>query len=570
MTLTAESRELPCIRKRYVDVPHGQVHLRVGGRGPAVVLLHDSPRSSVMHVPNIAWLGGRFTVYALDTPGYGNSTPLPADPAPSIPDFAAALEGTLEALGLTRPAVYGFHTSSKIALELATRPTAPLGGAVLDGLSLPATPPPEEFIGRYMRPFRVSNDGSHLATQWSKILDFHRFFPWFRREAAMRLDMALPDDAALHTYALDTLMAGSSWSSAYAAAMRYPARDALAAVRHPLTFTCRSDDVLFGFLATLPEPLPAGARRVPLGPSQAEWRDQLGAWLGEYAEPAEPPPPPDPLTGRTAAMRRGYVDLQQGQVQLRLVGVGPRAPLLMLHDLPGSAATLEALGALMAQDRSVLMPDLPGCGESDALAAPTAAGYIEALLACLDRLQVEAVDVFAEHLASPLALELAHRAPRRVRRLVFDGLPPLAAAQREALLPRYCPALSPRRDGANWLAGWHLLGDRECAWPWFDRSRAAVRRRTPSLDAETRHRVLVDLFKQPERYGDGAGAALALPLEERLAALSAPLTVLYDPVDARDAQVPGAVAGRANARAVERPSGEMAELAEALRRSLDG
>jgi pimeloyl-ACP methyl ester carboxylesterase len=558
------------IRKRYVDVAHGQVHLRVGGRGPAVVLLHDSPRSSVMHLPNIGWLGEQFTVYALDTPGYGNSTPLPAEPAPAIADFAAALEATLHALGLDRPAVYGFHTSSKIALELATRPQAPLGGAVLDGLSLPAAPPPEAFIASYMLPFSVAEDGSHLVTQWSKILDFHRYFPWFRREAASRLDMALPDDAALHAYALDTLMAGASWSSAYAAAMRYPARDSLASVRHPLTFTCRSDDVLFGFLAALPEPLPAGARRVPLGPAPEEWRANLAAWLAEYAAPGEPPRPPDPLDARSAAQRRGYVDVADSQVHLRLAGEGPRVPLLMLHDLPGSAAALERLGALLAQDRTVLMPDLPGCGESDALETPTAAAYVEALLGCLDRLRMEVVDVFAEHLASPLALELAERAPRRVRRLVFDGLAPTAAQERTALAERYCPRLQPRRDGANWLSGWHFLGDRECSWPWFDRSRAAVRRRTPTLDAPTRHAVLVDLLKQPGRCGDGLAAALSVPLEARLSATQAPLTVLYEPSDVRDARVPAALAGRPDSRILAVAPRRTWEVAEALRRSLDG
>jgi pimeloyl-ACP methyl ester carboxylesterase len=570
VTAGADGNALPPIRKLYVDVPHGQVHLRIGGRGPAVVLLHDSPRSSAMHVRNIGWLGSRFTVYALDTPGYGNSTPLPADPAPTIPGFAAALAATLQALGLVRPAVYGFHTSSKIALELAARPQAPLGGAVLDGLSLPAAPPSEEFIASYMLPFRVAEDGSHLATQWSKILDFHRFFPWFRREAAARLDMALPDDAALHAYALDTLMAGAAWSSAYAAAMRYPAREAFPRIRHPLTFTCRSDDVLFGFLAILPEPLPPGARRVPLGPAPEEWRAQVAAWLAEYAGPGEPPLPPDPLVARTSALRRGYVDLPEGQVHLRLAGPSTGTPLLMLHDLPGAAAAVEPLGTIMAQDRTVLMPDLPGSGESDPVATPAAARYVEALLGCLDRLQLDVVDVYAGHLASPLALELAHRAPVRVRRLVLDGLPPLAAEERGALQTHYCPSLAPRRDGANWLTGWHLLGDRECCWPWFDRSRAAVRRRTPTLDAATRHRILVELLKQPERYRDGVVAALAVPLQDRLAALPAPLTVLYDPADLRDAHVPAALSGRANARSVEFAARGTDELAQALRRSLDG
>lgn len=557
------------VRKRYVTVPHGQVHLRVAGAGPPVVLLHDSPRSSVMHLPNLGWLGRRFTVYALDTPGYGRSTPLPAEPAPTIPDFAAALGHALGALGLERPAVYGFHTSSKIALALATLPGAPLGGAVLDGLSLPASPPPEAFIARYMQPFAVSGDGSHLASQWSKVLDFHRWFPWFSQTAATRLDMDLPDDDALHAYAMDTLMAGPAWSSAYAAAMRYPAREAIGRVRLPLTFTCRADDVLYAYLDALPDPLPPGSRRAPLAAGRDEWQRRLAEWFAEYAAPAAVPPPPDPLDEPGPQARRAYVDHADGQVHLRLAGEGPRPPLLMLHDLPGSAAALEPLAGVLATDRRVVAPDLPGCGESDALTTATATAYADALLGCLDRLRLDAVDLYAEHLAAPLAMELARRAPQRVRRIACDGLPPLQAAARAALLPDYCPSLAPRRDGTHWLAAWHLLGDREASWPWFDRRRSAARRRSPALDAATRQRVLVDLLRQPGRYADPLTAALAAPVAETLAALQTPVTVLVDAGDVRDAGVPQAVAGVPAVQCRSKPA-DRAEYAAALRACLDG
>jgi pimeloyl-ACP methyl ester carboxylesterase len=558
----------PAIRKRYVDVPHGQVHLRTAGDGPPVVLLHDSPRSSVLHLPNLPWLGRRFSVYALDTPGYGNSTPLPAEPAPTIPDFAAALADTLRALGLRRPAVYGFHTSSKIALALATRPQAPLGGAVLDGLSLPAAPPPEDFIASYMLPFRVHADGSHLATQWSKVLDFHRWFPWFRREAANRLPLALPGDDALHAYAVDVMMAGAAWSSAYAAAMRYAARETFASVCHPLMITCRADDVLFGYLDALPAPLPGLVRRAPLGPDLEGWRAAVGEWLGGYAEPQALGGIADPLEAGGAGLRRGYVDLPGGQVHLAVAGTGDRPPLLLLHDLPGSAAAVEALGLALASDRRVLLPDLPGCGESDPLDEATPAGCAAALLACLDRLRLETVDVYAEHLAAPLALELVGLAPRRVRRIVCHGLPPLSPDARAALLPDYCPSFAPRRDGTHWLAAWHLFGDREAAWPWFDRSRGAVRPLTPSLDAATRQRLVLDLMKQPLRYARTVAAALAAPLEAWLRALPAAVVVLLDAADPRDAGLAEGLAGRPGIRVDAAPL--PAERAGALRNLLDG
>ena len=143
--MTSEPGPLP-IRKGFVDVPHGQVHYRTAGFGPPVVLLHDSPRSSSMHVPMLQALGREFTAIAIDTPGYGHSTPLPAEPRPEIPDFARALATTLEAFGIERCPVYGFHTSSKINLQFAIDHPARVSLAIIDGLNLPPGGPSDEFI----------------------------------------------------------------------------------------------------------------------------------------------------------------------------------------------------------------------------------------------------------------------------------------------------------------------------------------------------------------------------------------------------------------------------------------
>ena len=102
------------IRRGYVDVSWGQVHYRWAGSGPPVVLLHDSPRSSVLHVDLMAALATDFTVFALDTAGFGNSTPLPG--TPEVPDFAEGLAAALTGLCLGRSVVYWLHSSSKIAL----------------------------------------------------------------------------------------------------------------------------------------------------------------------------------------------------------------------------------------------------------------------------------------------------------------------------------------------------------------------------------------------------------------------------------------------------------------------
>jgi pimeloyl-ACP methyl ester carboxylesterase len=526
------------VRKRYLDLAHGQVHYRVGGRGPPVVLLHDSPRSSIMHLPQFQWLGQRFTVFALDTPGYGNSTPLPADPAATIADFGSALGEALRALDIAPCPVYGFHTSSKIALDLASRADTPLSAAILDGLSLPPGPPDEDFIRRYMKPFAVAADGSHLAAQWSKVLDFHRFFPWFAHSAATRLEMALPDDGHLHTYCMDTLMAGAAWSSAYAAAMRYPARAAIGQLRVPVAFACRSDDVLYRYLDELPDPLPAGCQLLRIGAGQAEWRDRIGERLAAFAGPGQAH-----TSARPASASHDYLDHLGGQLHVHRHGQGTGVPLVMLHDLPGSSASLQPLAEAIAAHRPVLRIDLPGCGESDALPGAALGAYADVLLECLAQAALESVDVYAEHLAVPLALELARREGSCVRRLVLDGVPPLSAGQRAAIGARYCPSLLPRRDGTHLLAAWHLLRDREFSWPWFERGIEAVRRRAPALEPAQLHAMTVDVLKQPAHYGEAAQAALAAPFEDWLAGIAQPVLLLGDEVDVRDREL-AAVAGR--------------------------
>ena len=88
------------IRREFINVDGQEVHFRIAGNGPPIVLLHDSPRSSVLHLPQLEHFADEFTVIALDTPGYGNSAPLPREPRPEIGDFADSLAATLTALAI--------------------------------------------------------------------------------------------------------------------------------------------------------------------------------------------------------------------------------------------------------------------------------------------------------------------------------------------------------------------------------------------------------------------------------------------------------------------------------------
>jgi pimeloyl-ACP methyl ester carboxylesterase len=449
------------VRRGFVNVAHGQVHYRYAGHGPAVLLLHDSPRSSVMHTSMLRSLAGKFTAIAIDTPGYGLSSPLPATPRPEIPSFAAALAEACAALGIERCPVYGFHTSSKITLQYAIDHPDRVSLAIIDGLNLPPGGPSEAFIERYMKPFHLSDDGSHLAVAWAKGRDLFRFFPWFDKSPTARLPLDLPDDKFLHGYVLDMLMSREHYATAYSAAMRYLALPRVREVRAPTVFMCRSNDPLYPFLDALPADLPAHCSIERLGPDADAWRERVTALMQSATSTAGALRLPDPLACADHAETRGYLNLPQGQLHVRRYGAAgstPR-PCLVLPELPGSTAQTRPLCEALATDRVVYALDLPGIGESDALPMPDAPAYVDALLRALEVLGLTSVDIYARFTAAPLALELARQASNRVHALVLDGLPPATAAERRVLWKQYCPAIAPRWDGS------HLFALRGCTKP---------------------------------------------------------------------------------------------------------
>ena len=522
------------VSKGCVDVPQGEVHFRYGGKGPTLVLLHDSPRSSVVHVPNIEWLGEHFTVLALDTPGYGLSSPLPID-RPSIPDFSRALADTLTALGVERCALYGFHTSSKIALQFAVDHPQRAALTILDGLSLPVQMPDEDYLAQYLKPVTPTPEGDYIVRQWCKNLDFHRYFPWFSLAAESRFAMDLPDDRALHEYATDVFMAGDHWSGAYGAALSYAALPVITRLRSPTVVMCRQGDVLYGHLDRLPLTMPNGCRvaRVPDAPGA--WRTQMLGILREISGTgAGWQPPPNPNSSSVHWQRHRYVNLVHGQVRVGLRGSSTsEAPVLLLNDLPGTPRELDAIAAELATDRVVITLELPGLGESDPLPSPTLGAYVSVIDETLEALGCDSVDVIAEGLGTAFGCALAANRPRRVRRLALDGVPMIRTRDRKRFVREYCPRILPDRAGSHLLRLWEQLRTMQMTWPWFERTAGAARLHTPEIDAQALHAALVDVMKQPDTYGDAARAALDASIRDIVRGIAQPTLVVHDAKDAR-------------------------------------
>jgi len=162
------------IRRAFADLSVGQVHYAACGdpTAPAVLLLHQSPRSWTEYRAVLPLIGARRRAIAMDTAGFGDSADggVPA----SIEQWARVACELLDALGIEKVDVVGHHTGGVIAVELAAAFPQRVRSLVLS--STPYTDEPFRKA-RAQRPpideVAPSEDGTHLAALWQKRQGFY-------------------------------------------------------------------------------------------------------------------------------------------------------------------------------------------------------------------------------------------------------------------------------------------------------------------------------------------------------------------------------------------------------------
>ncbi|MFQ6398831.1 alpha/beta fold hydrolase [Nocardia sp. KC 131] len=117
------------MRFGYADTSFGQLHYAEQGSGPALLLLHQTPRSWDEFRELIPLLANEFRVIAMDMPGFGASAALPAPQ--TIEAYAGAAWELLDALGIERATAFGHHTGAAVAMEMAAERSACLDAVVL-------------------------------------------------------------------------------------------------------------------------------------------------------------------------------------------------------------------------------------------------------------------------------------------------------------------------------------------------------------------------------------------------------------------------------------------------------
>ncbi len=129
-----------------------------------VLCLHQTPNSSQVFVEFISELARDRIVYAVDTPGLGESDSF-AEP-PEIADYARSMLAFLENEKLGPVDIVGYHTGASIALEIAALQSDQIKSMMLVGLALFNE---EERAGFFNSPWPrpIEADGSHLQHEWN-------------------------------------------------------------------------------------------------------------------------------------------------------------------------------------------------------------------------------------------------------------------------------------------------------------------------------------------------------------------------------------------------------------------
>ena len=481
--------------RHFIHINGRWVHYRRFGEGPAVLVLHGSPQSSCAVAPFCRALAveGHCAI-APDTPGNGLSTPLGGEP--SSADYAEALSGFADALGLGRVGLYGFHTGAAIACVFAARFAARVSAVAFNGLSAWTEAERKALLAAYLPRFAPVWDGSHMTWAWARIEEQTVFFPWYESTPASRMVYDVPPPAALHQNAIDLLEAGDGYRAPYASAFNFRTDLWLPRVSCPTLIVAAARDPLRPHLTR-----PVFATR-----AVATFDDQAGlaatALAHLAAHPGDPPPPP-PASGEDGdGLARGW---QEGIAWTgRLAGAG--RPLILLHGAGGSGRIFAPVIPLLDRQRPLLVPDLPGHGRSAATedgvpsTIATTADSVAARLKAMgcDRPAIAGVGLGGQ-LAGHLVQTGQASAAGMLGPVTRDGTDPLDVA---------APPLTPVWDGGHLLRAFRIARWERLFDPWYRRDRAHAMPQANLDPADIQGRAM-DLLGAGDRW------ALALAAQRR-------------------------------------------------------
>ncbi len=478
------------IERHFCRVGGQWLHYRRMGQGPAVLLMHQTPQSSQTLEPLMRLLAPHATAIAVDTPGFGQSEPLPQSDW-RMAMLADRMAQFLDELGIAQVSACGQHTGASIAAELARRHPHKVKALALDGLPLFNAAEQNSILPHQLYRFVPQVDGTHLMWAWSRFRDGWMFFPWSQRDLAHRRQLDFPEPELIHSWQImELLRSRESHLRIYPGVFAWDGAAALREISQPSWVGTPADDQLAPHLDRLPPDLPhVRLERLPIG-ARAQVLQAQARWMIEHlpaeSAPAAPTAQARWVTGpEQPPQRRVYAEglLVQGW-QLDQAGT----PTVLLHSAGGSGDSERTRLAWPASSGPLITIDLSGHGDSvgDVLPCDAAARQAHAALHSLGVSHFHLRGRgYGAAVATHWALHAAQTGRGQPQSLQLEEVLVCEADTRARWAQAYAQPLVPAWDGSHLIALWHTLRDRELFHPWFERKRDHIRTVEPHLDAES-------------------------------------------------------------------------------------
>lgn len=222
------------VKRSYVDGKYGQLHYRIAQPAtpsslPPLYCLHQSPKCGLEFETLMGVIGEERIVVAPDYPGYGQSDKPPEEHLATVPAYAEACWQVADALGHDNIALFGNHTGSKVATEMAVTRPGHVGSIAMVSAAL-LTDEERSFFADYFTPIPLDDAGTRFTTMWQRIIE--------RRGPGTNLEM-------LAQSMMMNLLGGEEYEWGHAAAFSFaePFEQALKTLPNRITILNPADDL---------------------------------------------------------------------------------------------------------------------------------------------------------------------------------------------------------------------------------------------------------------------------------------------------------------------------------------
>ena len=189
----------------------------------------------------------------------------------------------------------------------------------------------------------------------------------------------------------------------------------------------------------------------------------------------------------------------------------------------------------------VIAPDTPGYGASDPLPEPPADSgspgphsgpatdlsvYTNWLLEFIRTLGLERAGLYGSATGAQIAIEFARAYPETTRFVVLDNVAHFTSEERERMLARYFPDLSPRADGGHLGEAWSMVRGLWQWFPWYQQDEDHRIAEPAAVSDEILQRMLVDHLCPGRNYARAYRAALRNEDAARVQGIAVPVRII--------------------------------------------